>query len=133
MRGLPQRAVEPGPDVPLGRCDLRRVPDAAGRRGQDGVRFQPFSRELGRRRGIDADHADDGQGLGREPHAIRQQAIDGAAQILSGDIAKFGSVPLALAAYNAGAGAVEQYGGIPPYAETQDYVNTIMGLVGGTT
>jgi cell wall-associated NlpC family hydrolase len=61
-----------------------------------------------------------------------QQAIDGAAKILSGDIAKFGSVPLALAAYNAGAGAVEKYGGIPPYAETQHYVNTIMSLIGGT-
>jgi hypothetical protein len=32
-----------------------------------------------------------------------------------------------LASYNAGAGAVEQYGGIPPYAETQSYVKTIMG------
>jgi cell wall-associated NlpC family hydrolase len=62
-----------------------------------------------------------------------QQAIDGAAKILSGDITKFGSVPLALAAYNAGAGAVEKYGGIPPYPETQHYVNTIMSLIGGTT
>ncbi len=72
------------------------------------------------------------QGLGVNPFDP-QQAIDGAAQILSGDIAKFGSVPLALAAYNAGAGAVERYGGIPPYAETQNYVNTIMGLIGGSS
>jgi cell wall-associated NlpC family hydrolase len=71
-------------------------------------------------------------GLGVNP-MDPQQAIDGAAQILSGDIAKFGSVPLALAAYNAGAGAVEKYGGIPPYPETQAYVNKIMNLVGGTT
>jgi cell wall-associated NlpC family hydrolase len=71
-------------------------------------------------------------GLGVNP-MDPQQAIDGAAQILSGDIAKFGSVPLALAAYNAGAGAVEKYGGIPPYPETQAYVNKIMNLVGGAT
>jgi hypothetical protein len=69
------------------------------------------------------------QGLGVNPFDP-QQAIDGAAQILSGALAKFGSVPLALAAYNAGAGAVERYGGIPPYAETQHYVSTIMGLLG---
>jgi len=71
-------------------------------------------------------------GLGVNP-MDPQQAIEGAAKILSGDIAKFGSVPLALAAYNAGAGAVEKYGGIPPYPETQAYVTKIMNLVGGTT
>ena len=58
------------------------------------------------------------------------QAIDGAARILAGNLRTFGTVPLALAAYNAGAGAVEQYGGIPPYPETQNYVNKVMTLAG---
>jgi hypothetical protein len=59
------------------------------------------------------------------------QAIYGAAQLLSQKLAKFGSVPLALAAYNAGDGAVERYGGIPPYTQTQNYVTQVMGLMGG--
>jgi cell wall-associated NlpC family hydrolase len=51
------------------------------------------------------------------------QAVDGAARMLSDLLQRYhGSVPLALAAYNAGAGAVDKYGAIPPYAETQAYV-----------
>lgn len=37
-----------------------------------------------------------------------------------------GNIPLALAAYNAGSGAVQKYGGVPPYAETQNYVRSIL-------
>ncbi|MER7283779.1 transglycosylase SLT domain-containing protein [Dactylosporangium sp. NPDC000244] len=50
------------------------------------------------------------------------QAVDGAARLLSSHLKQFGSVDLALAAYNAGGSAVSKYGGIPPFAETQAYV-----------
>jgi soluble lytic murein transglycosylase-like protein len=62
---------------------------------------------------------------------------DGAASIMAQAhylhdlLREFGSVPLALAAYNAGAEAVRRYGGIPPYPETQAYVATILALLGG--
>jgi hypothetical protein len=59
------------------------------------------------------------------------QAIDGAARILAGNLSKFGgSVQLAVAAYNAGAGAVSRYNGIPPYAETQNYVRRVLSYAG---
>jgi peptidoglycan DL-endopeptidase CwlO len=52
-------------------------------------------------------------------------SIDGAARYLSSLTEQFGSTPLALAAYNAGPGTVQRYGGIPPYAETQSYVQKV--------
>ena len=59
-------------------------------------------------------------------------AIDAQAHLMSDLLRRFGGkVALALAAYNAGAGAVERYGGIPPYAETRAYVASILGLLGG--
>ncbi|MEO6248157.1 MAG: lytic transglycosylase domain-containing protein [Sphingomicrobium sp.] len=53
--------------------------------------------------------------------------IRGGALYLRQQIDRFGSVPLALAAYNAGPGAVLRYGDVPPYRETIGYVARIMG------
>jgi soluble lytic murein transglycosylase-like protein len=67
-------------------------------------------------------------GLGVNP-TDPAQAIDGAARLLSRNLREFGSLPLALAAYNAGAGAVHKYGGIPPYAQTQGYVQKVQAAM----
>jgi soluble lytic murein transglycosylase-like protein len=57
------------------------------------------------------------------------QAIEGGAKYLAQQLKAFdGDVRKALAAYNAGPGAVQRYGGIPPYAETQNYVRAVMGF-----
>ncbi|MEN6582879.1 MAG: lytic transglycosylase domain-containing protein [Armatimonadota bacterium] len=52
--------------------------------------------------------------------------INAGAKYLKGQIDRFGSVDKALAAYNAGPGAVMKYGGVPPYRETQNYVNKVL-------
>jgi len=64
--------------------------------------------------------------LGVDPHDPIQN-LEGGARYLSWQYRKFKSWPLALAAYNAGPKAVEKYDGIPPYAETQNYVKVIWG------
>jgi soluble lytic murein transglycosylase-like protein len=62
------------------------------------------------------------------------QSIEAGARYLRSDLDRVGgNVPLALAAYNAGLGAVEQHGGVPPYAETQNYVQQVMDRYQQTT
>ncbi|WAH38530.1 lytic transglycosylase domain-containing protein [Alicyclobacillus dauci] len=71
------------------------------------------------------------QSLGVSNPMDPAQNIDGGAHYLSQLLGQFnGSVPLALAAYNAGPGAVQQHGGVPPYPETQAYVTNILKTAG---
>ena len=60
-----------------------------------------------------------------------EQAIDAQARLMSGLLRQFGTIPLALAAYNAGPGAVQRYNGVPPFAETRAYVARILALMKG--
>lgn len=64
------------------------------------------------------------------PFDVRQN-VEAGVRHLKGLLDNFGgNVPLSLAAYNAGKGAVERNGGIPPYSETQNYVKRITHLMG---
>jgi soluble lytic murein transglycosylase-like protein len=57
------------------------------------------------------------------------QSIDGAARHIRDLMRRYkGDLVLVAAAYNAGTGAVDRYGGVPPYAETEDYVEKVQAL-----
>ena len=66
--------------------------------------------------------------LGVNPYDKRDNIVGGAMYIRQMLDTFDGDVPLAVAAYNAGPGAVKRYGGIPPYAETQHYVGRVMDM-----
>ncbi|MEA2425364.1 MAG: hypothetical protein QOH13_1774, partial [Thermoleophilaceae bacterium] len=60
-----------------------------------------------------------------------EASIDAQAHLMHDLLARYKTAALALAAYNAGSGAVDRYGGIPPFAETQGYVARVLGLMSG--
>jgi len=64
--------------------------------------------------------------LGADPHDLEQN-IDAGTRLLRELLLRYdGDVVKALAAYNAGSGAVDKYQGLPPYPETQQYVNKVI-------
>jgi soluble lytic murein transglycosylase-like protein len=69
--------------------------------------------------------------LGVENSFDPAQNIDGGVKLLRELLNQFGgNLSNTLAAYNAGPGAVQQYGGIPPYQETQTYVRRVLSTYG---
>jgi soluble lytic murein transglycosylase-like protein len=104
--GLPPALVES-----VARVESNLRPDAVSPKGALGVmQLMPATA-----RELEAD-----------PRDIAQN-IDAGARLLRGLLIKYdGDVVKALSAYNAGSGAVDHYRGMPPYAETQDYVDKVI-------
>jgi len=70
-------------------------------------------------------------GVGLEDIFEPQRNLDAGVRYLRWLLDRFeGDLPLALAAYNAGEGTVERYGGVPPYRETRDYIRRIYRVLG---
>jgi len=69
------------------------------------------------------------KGLGVENPYDAEQNVKGGTKMLANLLKTYGgNKELALAAYNAGGGAVKKYGGIPPYGETQRYVKNVLNI-----
>jgi hypothetical protein len=93
--------------------------------------FDPNARSPAGAQGIAQFMPGTAAALGLEDPFDPVAAIDAQAHLMRDLLRRFASVPLALAGYNAGEGAVAACGCIPPYPETQAYVAKILGLLGG--
>ncbi len=91
----------------------------------------PFARSPAGARGIAQFMPDTAAGYGLADPFDADRAIDAQAHLMRDLLRSFASVPLALAAYNAGAARVRACGCVPPIPETQSYVADILGLLHG--
>jgi soluble lytic murein transglycosylase len=66
------------------------------------------------------------QSLGVTDSLRPDENVDGGVRYLRSMIERYGDLPRALAAYNAGPDAVDHFGGVPPYRETRDYVKRVL-------
>ena len=93
--------------------------------------FNPFARSPAGAQGIAQFMPGTAAAYGLKDPFDASAAIDAQGRLMRDLLRQFGSVPLALAAYNAGPGAVRRCACIPPYPETRGYVARILGLLGG--
>jgi soluble lytic murein transglycosylase-like protein len=115
------------------------IADAAQRNGVDPAllkglirqesNFDPAARSGAGATGLTQLMPGTAAGLGVSDPSDPAQAIEGGAKYLRQQLDRFGGDEAkALAAYNAGPGAVQRFGGVPPYAETQGYVQKVLGF-----
>src|SRR5262252_8785323 len=128
----------PAPGEPLAGGDLqdyaRQVankygidPDIFVRQIQQESGFNPSARSPAGATGIAQFMPDTARGMGIDP-SDPYAALDAAARLDASNLQKYGGdYSKALAAYNAGGGNVDKYGGVPPFQETQTYVSNILG------
>jgi hypothetical protein len=93
--------------------------------------FNPFAQSGAGAQGIAQFMPATARELGLRDPLDAAASIDAQAHLMRDLLRRFGAVPLALAAYNAGAGPVAACGCVPPYPETRGYVARILGLLGG--
>jgi hypothetical protein len=93
--------------------------------------FNPFARSAAGARGISQFMPATAAALGLRDPFDPAASIDAQAHLMRDLLRRFGSVPLALAAYDAGPAAVAGCGCVPPLRETRGYVARILGLLGG--
>jgi hypothetical protein len=93
--------------------------------------FNPFARSPAGAEGIAQFMPGTAEAMGLLDPFDPGAAINAQAHLMRDLLGRFGSVPLALAAYNAGPGSVAACGCIPPFSETRAYVTKILGLLGG--
>src|SRR5499427_3763155 len=126
-----QQAVQPGGDL---RAYARQAAQQAGldpdifvNQIQQESGFNPSAKSPVGAIGIAQFMPGTAQGMGIDP-TDPYAALDAAAKMDAQNLQKYGGDwRKVLAAYNAGPNAVDQYSGVPPYKETQDYVSTILG------
>jgi soluble lytic murein transglycosylase-like protein len=93
--------------------------------------FNPFATSPAGAQGIAQFMPGTAGALGLEDPYDAERAIDAQAHLMRDLLRRFGAVPLALAAYDAGPAAVAACGCVPALAETRGYVARILGLLGG--